>query len=85
MSQEMQNIIILLAIFGAIGILSLVLITIFVRRIRTTIETRKQVREDERFRELSEPFPSVIDRPYEPEATPEEPQPRISESQDLRG
>jgi hypothetical protein len=83
-SQEIQNIIIFLSIFGIIGILTIILLTIFVRRVRTTIETRKQVREEERYREITEGFPSVVDRPYEGQLNDEELPPRIPEKQDLR-
>ena len=83
-SQEIQNIIILLSIIGVIGILTLILLTIFVRRIKTTIETRKQLREEQRYRELNEGFPSVVDQPYEPQLNGEELPPRIAEKQDLQ-
>ena len=84
MSQEVQNIVILLSIIGAISVLALILLTIFVRRIKTTIETRKQLREEQRYRGLNESFPSVVDQPYEPQSDGEEIPPRIPEKQDLR-
>ena len=84
MSQEIQNIIILLSIIGIVGILTLILLTIFVRRIKTTIETRKQLREEQRYREITEGFPSVVDQPYETQPNGEEIPPRIPEKQDLQ-
>ncbi len=84
MSQEIQNIIIMLSVFGIIGILTLIILTIFVRRLKTTIETRKQLREDQRYGELKESFPSVVDQPYEPQLNNEEFPPRMPEKQDLR-
>jgi hypothetical protein len=83
-SQEVQNIIILLSIIGVVGILALLLLTIFVRRVKTTIETRRQTREDQRYREITEGFPSVVDQPYEGQLTNEERPPRIHEKEDLR-
>ena len=84
MNQEIQNIIIFLSILGIIGILTIILLTIFVRRIKTTIETRKQLREEQRYGGLTESFPSVVDQPYEPQLNGEELPPRIPEKQDLR-
>ena len=83
MSQEVLNIIILLSIFGVVAILTLIVLLIFTRRIKTTIETRKQVREEQRYRELNENFSSVVDKPYEPQLNPEEISPRVRERQEL--
>ena len=83
MSQEVQNIIILLSIFGVVATLTLIVLLIFTRRIKTTIETRKQVREEQRYRELNENFSSVVDKPYEPQLQPEEIPPRVREREEL--
>lgn len=83
MSQEVQNIIILFSIFGVVAILTLIVLLIFTRRIKTTIETRKQVREEQRYRELNENFSSVVDKPYEPQLQPEEIPPRVREREEL--
>ena len=83
MSQVVQNIVILLSIFGVVAILTLIVLLIFTRRIKTTIETRKQVREEQRYRELNENFSSVVDKPYEPQLQPEEIPPRVREREEL--
>jgi hypothetical protein len=83
MSQEVQNIIILLSIFGVVAILTLIVLLVFTRRVKTTIETRKQVREEQRYRELNENFSSVVDKPYEPQLQPEEIPPRAREREEL--
>ena len=83
MNQEVQNIVVLLSIFGVIAILMLIVLLVFTRRIKTTIETRKQVREEQRYRELDENFSSVVEQPYEPQLNPEELSQRVREKQEL--
>ncbi len=83
MSQEMQNIVIMLSIFGVVAILTVIVLLIFTRRIKTTIETRKQVRDEERYRELNENFSSVVEQPYEPQLQPEELPQRVKEKPEL--
>ena len=83
MNQEMQNIVILLSIFGVVAILTLIVLLIFTRRIKTTIETRKRVREEQQYRELNENFSSVVDKPYESQLNPEEIPSRVREREEL--
>lgn len=83
MNQEVQNIVVLLSIFGVIAILTLIVLLIFTRRIKTTIETRKRIREEQHHREIDENFSSVVEQPYEPQLKPEELPPRVREKQEL--